>query len=151
MCPRRRTAAKCSRLVGVGGEPVLLEGRGEPVLGSIVRARHCRTVDDFRDSNPPSNAPLLDTLAVEFAKNGFSRKWAVKTMMKSRTYQLSSRKNAFNTTDEIYFSHAGTRLLSAETLLDAICQVTSVPEAFPGAPPARGRWSCRNRRRTTTS
>jgi hypothetical protein len=92
-------------------------------------------VDDFRDSNPPSNAPLLDTLAVEFAKNGFSRKWAVKTMMKSRTYQLSSRKNAFNTTDEIYFSHAGTRLLSAETLLDAICQVTSVPEAFPGAPP----------------
>jgi hypothetical protein len=92
-------------------------------------------VDDFRDSNPPSNAPLLDTLAAEFAKNGFSRKWAVKTMMKSRTYQLSSRKNAMNANDEIYFSHAGTRLLSAETLLDAICQVTSVPEAFPGAPP----------------
>jgi hypothetical protein len=91
-------------------------------------------VDDFRDSNPPSNAPLLDSLANEFIKNGYSRKWAVKTIMKSRTYQLSSRKNQFNGNDEIYFSHANTRLLSAEQLLDAICQVTSVPETFPGAP-----------------
>ena len=54
--------------------------------------------------------------------------------MKSRTYQLSSRKNQFNANDEIYFSHANTRLLSAEQLLDAICAVTSVPESFPGAP-----------------
>jgi len=62
------------------------------------------------------------------------RKWAVRTIMKSRTYQLSSRKNQFNGNDEIYFSHANTRLLSAEQLLDSICQVTSVPENFPGAP-----------------
>jgi hypothetical protein len=54
--------------------------------------------------------------------------------MKSRTYQLSSRKNNFNGNDEIYFSHANTRLLSAEQLLDAICLVTNVPEKFPGAP-----------------
>ena len=54
--------------------------------------------------------------------------------MKSRTYQLSSRKNQFNGNDEIYFSHANTRLLSAEQLLDAICLVTSVAETFPGAP-----------------
>jgi hypothetical protein len=54
--------------------------------------------------------------------------------MKSRTYQLSSRKNQFNGNDEIYFSHANTRLLSAEQLLDAICQVTNLAEVFPGAP-----------------
>ena len=37
-------------------------------------------------------------------------------------------------TDEKYFSHANTRLLSAEQLLDAICRVTSVAEKFAGLP-----------------
>ncbi|MFN0053947.1 MAG: DUF1549 and DUF1553 domain-containing protein [Planctomycetales bacterium] len=104
------------------------------IWGQLLGRGIVEPVDDFRDSNPPSNAPLLDQLAAEFVKNGFSRKWAVKTIMKSRTYQLSSRKNQFNANDEIYFSHANTRLLSAEQLLDAICAVTSVPEVFPGAP-----------------
>lgn len=104
------------------------------IWGQIMGRGIVEPVDDFRDSNPPSNAALLDTLAAEFAKNGFSRKWAVKMIMKSRTYQLSSRKNKFNTADELYFSHANTRLLTAEQLLDAICAVTSVPESFPGAP-----------------
>jgi hypothetical protein len=104
------------------------------IWGQLLGRGIVEPVDDFRDSNPPSNAPLLDALAGEFIKNGYSRKWAVKTIMKSRTYQLSSRKNQFNGNDEIYFSHANTRLLSAEQLLDAICQVTSVPETFPGAP-----------------
>jgi hypothetical protein len=104
------------------------------IWGQLLGRGIVEPVDDFRDSNPPSNAPLLDALAAEFVKNGYSRKWAVKTIMKSRTYQLSSRKNQFNGNDEIYFSHANTRLLSAEQLLDAICQVTSVPETFPGAP-----------------
>lgn len=104
------------------------------IWGQLIGRGIVEPVDDFRDSNPPSNAPLLDTLAAEFAKHGFSRKWAVKTILNSRTYQLSSRKNAFNATDEIYASHAGTRLLAAEQLLDAICQVTEIAEAFPGAP-----------------
>jgi hypothetical protein len=104
------------------------------IWGQLLGRGIVEPVDDFRDSNPPSNAPLLDALSAEFIKNGYSRKWAVKTIMKSRTYQLSSRKNQFNGNDEIYFSHANTRLLSAEQLLDAICQVTSVPETFPGAP-----------------
>lgn len=104
------------------------------IWGQLLGRGIVEPVDDFRDSNPPSNAPLLDRLTAEFVQHGFSRKWAVKTIMKSRTYQLSSRKNEFNTNDEIYFSHANTRLLAAEPLLDAICAVTAVPETFPGAP-----------------
>ncbi|MGH7202175.1 MAG: DUF1549 and DUF1553 domain-containing protein, partial [Planctomycetaceae bacterium] len=91
-------------------------------------------VDDFRDSNPPSNAQLLDELARQFIENGYSRKWAIRTIMNSRLYQLSSRKNEFNAEDDIYNSHAMTRLLTAEQLLDAICQVTGVPETFAGLP-----------------
>jgi Protein of unknown function (DUF1553) len=54
--------------------------------------------------------------------------------MMSRTYQLSSQTNEFNKDDNKYFSHAVTKLLTAEQLLDAICAVTEVPEKFPGMP-----------------
>ncbi|MCA9041532.1 MAG: DUF1553 domain-containing protein [Planctomycetaceae bacterium] len=91
-------------------------------------------VDDFRDSNPPSNAALLDELTKQFVANRFSMKWAIRTIMNSRLYQLSSEKNEFNSDDEIYHSHASTRLLTAEQLLDAICDVTGVPEKFGGMP-----------------
>ncbi len=104
------------------------------VWGHLMGRGIVEPVDDFRDSNPPSNAPLLDKLAAGFIENGYSRKWAIRTIMNSRTYQLSSRKNDFNADDEIYNSHAGTRMLTAEQLLDAICQVTSVPENFKGLP-----------------
>ena len=104
------------------------------IWGHLMGRGIVEPVDDFRDSNPPSNGVLLDELASQFVKNRYSRKWAVKTIMKSRTYQLSSRKNKFNGDDEIYNSHATTRLLSAEQLLDAICHVTDVPEKFAGLP-----------------
>jgi Protein of unknown function (DUF1553) len=58
----------------------------------------------------------------------------MRTILTSRTYQLSSRKNEFNVNDVKYFSHSTTRLLAAEQLLDAICQVTTVMEKFAGLP-----------------
>ena len=54
--------------------------------------------------------------------------------MNSRTYQLSAQTNEFNKDDNKYFSHAVTKLLTAEQLLDAICTVTDVPEKFAGMP-----------------
>jgi len=104
------------------------------IWGQLFGRGIVEPVDDFRDSNPPSNARLLDELSRQFASNSFSQKWAIRMMCNSRTYQLSSRKNQFNKDDEIYCSHANTRLLSAEQLLDGICAVTSVPEQFPGMP-----------------
>jgi hypothetical protein len=49
-------------------------------------------------------------------------------------YQLSSEPNATNQDDEQNFSHHVIRRQSAEVLLDAISQVTGVPESFPGRP-----------------
>jgi hypothetical protein len=91
-------------------------------------------VDDFRDSNPASNPELLDFLASEFASNGYSTRHLVRTIAASRVYQLSAARNEYNADDEIYFSHARTRLLTAEQLLDAICTVSGVPETFAGVP-----------------
>ncbi len=89
-------------------------------------------VDDFRDSNPSVNDELLDALAKDFAAHGFDGKYLIRLIVTSRTYQLSERANALNKDDGKYFSHAITRLLPAEVLLDAICTATEVPEKYPG-------------------
>src|SRR4029453_6481858 len=54
--------------------------------------------------------------------------------MVSRTYQLSAVPTPTNKDDTRYFSHAVTKLLTAEQLLDALCDVTAVPEKFAGLP-----------------
>jgi hypothetical protein len=104
------------------------------IWGHLMGRGIVEPVDDFRDSNPPSNAKLLDELARQFVAHGYSSKWVMRTIMHSHIYELSARKNEFNKDDELYFSHANTRMLTAEQLLDAICEVTNVPEHFTGLP-----------------
>ncbi len=104
-------------------------------------------VDDFRDSNPSANDELLDALAKDFAASKFDVKHLIRVIMNSRTYQLSAQANDFNQDDNKYFSHAVTKLLTAEQLLDAICTVTEVPEKFTGpAAGHAGRAAARRRR-----
>jgi hypothetical protein len=91
-------------------------------------------VDDFRDSNPSANDELLDALAKDFAAHHFDVKHLIRTIMNSRTYQLSAATNDLNKDDNKYFSHAVTKLLTAEQLLDALCTVSEVPEKFAGLP-----------------
>jgi hypothetical protein len=91
-------------------------------------------VDDFRDSNPSSNDELLDGLTADFVKGGFQLKALVRSILVSRTYQLSSKANEFNAADSLYFSHAATKLLPAEVLLDAISVVTGTTTPFDGLP-----------------
>ena len=91
-------------------------------------------VDDFRDSNPPSNPELLHALAADLVESGFDRKHILRVILNSRTYQRSAETSSFNVEDTKNFSHAQVRMLSAEQLLDAICDVTEMPETFSGLP-----------------
>ena len=91
-------------------------------------------VDDFRDSNPPANEELVDALARDFVASGYDLRHVVRTIMTSRTYQLSARPKPLNRDDHRLFSHAVTKLLTAEQLLDAISSATNVPESFEGLP-----------------
>ncbi|MDB5387899.1 MAG: hypothetical protein JWM11_3545 [Planctomycetaceae bacterium] len=91
--------------------------------------------DDLRTTNPPTNGPLLDLLAQRFAESKFDLKVAMRLIMNSRVYQLSSATNDNNRDDEQNFSHYAVKRLPAEVLLDAISSVTDVPETFPGRPP----------------
>ena len=91
-------------------------------------------IDDFRDSNPPANGPLLDALARDFAQNGFDRKHLLRVILNSRTYQASYLANDSNREDQVYFSHQLPRLMSAEQLLDAINHATGLEESFANLP-----------------
>lgn len=90
--------------------------------------------DDFRESNPPANEELLDALARDFIAHQFDVKYILRVLLNSRTYQLSAYTTDVNRDDDRYFSHAQPRLLTAEQMLDAVCDLTEVPEKFPGVP-----------------
>ncbi len=91
-------------------------------------------IDDFRDSNPPANGPLLDALTQAFIESGYDRKALLRLILTSRTYQASVRTTDTNQSDTRCFSHQMPRLLAAEQLLDAIGQVTGVADTFAGQP-----------------
>src|SRR5690606_36822565 len=86
------------------------------------------------DTNPASNDELMDGLTDRFVSGGYNLKDLIRTVLNSRTYQFSATPNELNADDAIYFSHATTKLLPAEVLLDAISAVTDVPTTFPGLP-----------------
>lgn len=90
--------------------------------------------DDFRASNPPSNAELLEALAADFVQHKFDRRHILRVILNSQTYQRGSKINSQNEGDDRYFSRYTRRLLTAEQLLDAVCDVTGVPESFGGLP-----------------
>lgn len=87
-------------------------------------------VDDFRSTNPPTHPELLKALAEDFRKQGCDLKQLIRRLVHSRTYQLSGVPNATNQDDRTNFSRRILRPLDAEVLLDAICQVTGIPEVF---------------------
>jgi hypothetical protein len=92
-------------------------------------------VDDFRDSNPPSNPELLGALTDAFVAGGYRLRPLVAVVMKSKTYQLSATPNETNAEDDANFARAQVRLLPAETLLDAIAQALGATPLYPDVPP----------------
>ena len=91
-------------------------------------------VDDIRASNPASNPALLEALTEDFLRSGFNVQQLMRTICRSRTYQLSINKNKWNEDDTINFSHANPRRLSAEQLVDAVAVATGHRPSFAGLP-----------------
>jgi hypothetical protein len=92
-------------------------------------------VDDIRAGNPPTNPELLDRLTEEFVKSGFDVQKLIRTICKSRSYQLAIATNKWNKDDEINYSHALARRLTAEMFFDSIHKATGSISRLPGLPP----------------
>ena len=91
-------------------------------------------MDDMRVTNPPSNPALLDALAADLVANKYSLKALIKTIVKSRTYQLSAVPNEFNQHDKQAYARYYPKRLQAEVLLDAVNQFADSPQGFNGLP-----------------
>lgn len=92
-------------------------------------------IDDIRAGNPASDPELLAWLTQEFIDSGFDRQHILRTICRSRTYQLAIDSDQYNADDVVNYSHARPRRLPAEVLYDAIHLVTGAPSAFPDLPP----------------
>ena len=91
-------------------------------------------IDDMRATNPSTNEPLMDALVAHLKEVRYDLKAFTKTLLMSQTYQLSGLANEGNVNDFQNFSHALPKAMPAEVLLDAVSQVTNVPEKFNGWP-----------------
>jgi hypothetical protein len=91
-------------------------------------------IDDIRAGNPATNPELLERLTTDFISSGFDMQQMLRTICKSRTYQLSIVTNKWNQDDDINFSHAMARRLPAEVLYDTILRATGSVSHLPGVP-----------------
>ena len=91
-------------------------------------------VDDIRATNPPSNPALLDALTKDFLDHNYDLRHLIRTIVNSRSYQISYKANNWNSEDEINFSHALPRRLSAEQLFDGIHIAAGVKPKLPQVP-----------------
>jgi hypothetical protein len=92
-------------------------------------------VDDLRATNPPTNGPLLEALGRDFAENGYDIKHLIRRIATSHLYGLSSEPKERNLVDTRYYSRYYRQRLRGEVLLDAIAQITGIPESFDAMPP----------------
>ncbi len=91
-------------------------------------------IDDLRATNPPSNVALMDALAADFVKSGYNVKHLMRTIMRSRLYQLDSQPTKSNAADSRFYSHYNVKRIAAEPLLDAVDAATGVPTKFEKVP-----------------
>jgi len=86
--------------------------------------------DDMKPSNVPWSPALLAYLENELVSNKYDLKRIYRLILNSSTYQLSSRTNRWNASDQTGFFHYQVRRLDAEPLLDAINQITGSGEKY---------------------
>lgn len=91
-------------------------------------------VDDLRPTNPPTHPGLLDALARDLSEHRFSLRHLIRTIVTSRTYQLSSRTTGVPSPETQLYSRALVKPLPAPVFADAIAQVTGIADRFEGYP-----------------
>ena len=88
---------------------------------------------------PPSNPELLDWLAIEFMKSGWSQRHMHRLMVTSNTYRLQSWANADNPNrakdqDNIYLWRMNTRRMEAEAVRDSLLYLSGKLDLEMGGP-----------------
>ena len=136
--PKTKTPSRrelLARWITAKSNPYFARSYVNRVWGYLTGVGLIEPIDDIRAGNPPTNPELLDRLTAEFLNHKFDVRHLMRTICKSRTYQLSIRTNKWNEDDRINYSHAIARRLPAEVLFDALHRVTGSVTKIPGVKP----------------
>jgi hypothetical protein len=87
-------------------------------------------VDDFSQANPPTNARLLDALAKDFIDHNYDIRHIERTILNSRTYQVSSVPNETNRFDKVNFARSYVRPMLAEVVMDVVNDALGTTETY---------------------
>jgi Protein of unknown function (DUF1549)/Protein of unknown function (DUF1553) len=87
-------------------------------------------VDDLRQTNPATHPELLDELAKDFVASGYQLRHTLRRIALSETYALSDASMEANSMDDRFYSHSYDRPLLPHVLVDAIADVTGVPDEY---------------------
>ena len=127
---RRRPAPGPVRLDARPDNPFFARSFANRVWGHYFGVGIVDPVDNFSLANPPSNPKLLDALARDFVESKFDVRRLERTILNSRTYQLSSNANPNNKLDRTNYSHAYLRPMMAEVMVDVLDDAVGVKEKF---------------------
>ena len=119
-----------ARWLTAAENPYFARAAANRVWAALLGVGLVEPVDDMRLSNPAINPPLLEALAARLVADEYDIKKLIREILRSETYQRSSRALAESREDRRCFSHYYPRRLQAEVLHDAICRVTGVPSRF---------------------
>ena len=81
-------------------------------------------LDGFGEENQPTNPQLLDWMAEDFVIHDYNLQHLMRTILNSEAYQRTSETNESNQDDELYYSHAYVKPLSAEQFFHSMLQAT---------------------------
>ena len=81
-------------------------------------------VDGFGEENQATNPQLLKWIANDFVIHGYDLQHLMRTILNSETYQRTSQTNESNKDDQLYYSHAYVKPLSAEQFFYSLLQAT---------------------------
>jgi Protein of unknown function (DUF1553)/Protein of unknown function (DUF1549) len=91
--------------------------------------------DDIRADNPPENPELLAYLEHELLASNYDLKQIYRLILNSQVYQLSPVPRSDRPDAAAHFAYYPLRRLDAETLIDAINQITGTGETYSSAIP----------------
>lgn len=83
-------------------------------------------VDDLNPRQTPDFPKVLDRLADEFIYSGYDLQYLIRTITRTRVYQLSSQPSRNNRGDERFFSKARLRRLNPEQLVGSVVMSTGL-------------------------
>lgn len=86
--------------------------------------------DDIRPDNPAQNPELLNYLGQELIGARYDMRHLYRLILNSKVYQFSSISRAKEGDPEANFGFYVPRRLEAETIIDAICQITGTTEFY---------------------